>query len=113
MATVYFTRADFRSDMRCPNSGARAHAVCRRVTGAPSDSVVYGAVYWAGCTMLGPNRRRFNRRLARAFDRFCVECDSRSPQLSASARRRLFCWAVRRVRAVRLEANALPTSVLW
>lgn len=50
MATVYFSREDYRHDMQYPHGSTRAHAVCRRlIATADQNSKLYGAVYWAAC----------------------------------------------------------------
>lgn len=122
--TVYFTKAEFRNDMRCPTSAARAHAVCRRLTGTATQypSPWYGAHYWAACALLTdqpqiPEKIRFYRAAfaremtSRTAFRVKDHCDP-WPDLPKKYRL-LFRLALRRVRAIRRAAMRLETSVAW
>lgn len=121
--TIYGSKRDYRQAMRDPNGSARAHAVCRRLTGCASQQTRwYGAHYWAACALLGPWRRlggteRLEERTKnvewyrRAFLREVYGCNE--PAAAGLRYDRLYALAVLRVQRIVHEAEALPTSLAW
>lgn len=125
MATIYFSKREFRNDMQQYWSTSRVHAVCRKLVATVdpprgekrphgrSLSAWYGAHYWAACWELrSPNNWSYTEEEAKR--RFIVEliggdgCRNR-PKWADS----LWSLALKRVREVAEEAKALKTSLLW
>lgn len=126
MAVIYFTRHDYRRAMQDPGDPARSHAICRKLTGVPPAWPVreqpgcsrmchwYGAHYYAACAVSSvrdpEEAEEFWRR---ALARETAGCDGRiDPPMSAGIRA-LWELALRRVKAIWPEAQALASSVLW
>ena len=138
MTTIYFSRRDYRDDMRDPKSSARAHAICRRLLGVPACwdgrdvrypdkwrsekypptntlSVWYGAHYYAACaaTSLRESVGDALRFWRRAFAREISSGEGKHPERLTGRYKSLWRLAIRRVWAIRQEAMALPHSALW
>jgi len=135
MCTIYFSKRDYREDMRSPNSAARSHAICRRLLGVPAAwnrpvdypqkpahprqaatlSAWYGAHYWAACaaTSVKESAEEALEWYARSFAIEISGGDGPDPYVLKDPYRALWALAVRRVWAIRDEALALASSVLW
>lgn len=109
--TIYGSKADFRAAMRNPHDSSRAHAICRRLTGARQNSHWYGAFYWAACAVTS-HEADLGAAYRYGFERFKQEVH----RLPASQRfnyLRLYAMAWGRCLKIKDEAMALATSVLW
>lgn len=109
--TIYGSKVDYRADMRNPHGSQRAHAICRRLTGARQVSHWYGAFYWAACSVT-LHDEDLAVQYKWGFTRFQQELSS----LPAGRRfnyLRLYAMAWGRCLKIKDEAMALATSVLW
>lgn len=127
MCTVFFSRNDFRQAMQDPHTSFRAHAMCRKLTGASSMHPIhgkpgcsrpshwYGAFYWAACAFTTKNRTDatinwYKRCFAREINGHpgTPEGDRlRGPWL------KVWNMAVAKCRKLWREARKLPNSNLW
>ena len=111
MVTVYFSKEDYREDMRRPYAAHRAHAVCRRLTATASqDSQWYAAHYWAACLLLSDFPSEHDQRFY--TNELTAGCYGNRPR-STDFCNRLWDLAIRRVESILQEARDLKTSVLW
>lgn len=110
--TIYGSKRDYREDMRRPFGSARAHAMCRLLTGtATQASLWYGAHYWAGCAVTTSDENLYDN-LTRYKTRFFYEVTGGNGEPNAG-HRALWELAIKRMMKLRSEALNLKTSVLW
>lgn len=111
MTTYYGDKRDFRTDMRNPHSSARIHAICRRLSGAASQSTpIYSAMYWSACEVDWQSQFNKPGNYRHSLD---IEWDSRYPEYSQLYRDKIWAWAIARVQSVYSEAQALHSSIEW
>lgn len=101
--------------MRDPYNPARCHAVCRRLVATSTQLTPwYGAHYWAACAQLSSpdfDRSELYKRYRRNFMREITGGNDGWP----SPKKYLSLWrlAWRRVSAIAVEAESIPSSILW
>ena len=121
MATYYFCKQDYRTDMQRPSSSARMHAVCRRLVGSlpgygkpgKALSLWYGAFYWAASGVLGEACDDRYTTAESQLRYFRNEVTGGRDEKWHPKWERLYWFAVARCRAIAAEAVALESSVLW
>lgn len=117
MATIYFTKRDYREDMRSPTGPPRSHAVCRRITGtADQDTPLYAAHYWASCSMLRRGLPSFEDGMRLFLNEMQMGGFRTNTKWLGKTKEywvKVYGWAWKRVAKVASEAERLSTSVLW
>ncbi|MFZ5832434.1 MAG: hypothetical protein ACOY3P_20295 [Planctomycetota bacterium] len=112
------TRSMFGGDgmrkyLRDPHHPARAHAICRRLTGCTSHhGYYYGLFYWAALAIQPTPAipRTPEDQEYRWHQSWCIESEGHMDERRREAAWR---WALERVRAIMPEALALPNAMEW